>query len=108
MGRAGRTHDIAPRTVAGIDKALVTQMFPSLEVERAAFALQEGTCVPLQAKPSEVLKNGFAVFRPATVAIQIFDLQNLGGRRADSRWATARDGRDKKLSIPNSRFQIAE
>ena len=51
-------------------------MFPSLEVERAAFALQEGTFVPLQAKPSEVLKNGFAVFRPATVAIQIFDSQN--------------------------------
>ena len=55
---------------------MVTQMLPSLEVERATFALQEGTFVPSQAKPSEVLENGFAKFRSATVAIQIFDSQN--------------------------------
>ena len=124
MRRAGRTRDITPRTTAGIDKAVVTQMFPRLEVERATFALQEWAFVPLQAKPSEILENGFAKFRSATVAIQIFDSQDQSpvpgassapararksehGRRADSLWATARDGRDKKLSIPNSRFQIA-
>ena len=76
MRRARRVHDIAPRTIAGIDKAAVTQIFPSLEAEGATFALQEGTFIPLQAKPAEVLGNCVAEFRSAAVAIQILDSQN--------------------------------
>ena len=51
-------------------------MFPSLEVERTTFTLQEGTFVPSQAKPCEVLENGFAESRPAAVAVQVLDSQN--------------------------------
>src|SRR6187402_3239125 len=95
-------------------------MFPSLEVERATFALQEGTFVPLQAKPPKVLKNGFAVFRPATVAIQIFDSQNQGPLPGAAALLRAPEGqgvasvqitggrRRETAAIRNFRFQIQD
>ena len=95
-------------------------MFPSLEVERTTFALQEGTFVPSQAKPSEVLENGFAKFRSATGAIQIFDSQNqspVPGATALLRAPESQSMADVQIAggrrretaaIRNFRFQIQD
>jgi len=76
MWCAGGAQDVAPRAIARIDQTAIAELFPRLEVERATFALPEGTFVPAQAEPCKILGDSLAKFRPAAIAIEIFDPQN--------------------------------
>ena len=105
MGRAGRTQNIAARTAAGINEPAVTQTFPCFEIERATFALQKGTFVPLQSEPFEILAEPFSEFRPAAVAIQILDSQS---QRPVARAATLLRGFKFKISDCRISFSIGK
>lgn len=120
MRCACRAQDVAPRAIAGINQTAVAQLFPRLEIERATFALPEWTFIPSQAEPGKILGDRLAKFRPAAVAIKIFDAQNQRAIPRPTTLLRAPEGqamagvqvagrrRRKSAAIGNCRFQISK
>jgi len=84
VGRAERSLDIPAGAITRVDMAAGPEPFPGVEIERPALALgvrskettRVPTFVPIDPEPAQILNDAGDKFRPAPIAVQVFDPQD--------------------------------
>ena len=76
MGSQSGLRNVSSRAHARVEKSPIAKPLPCIEVDRQTTALVDGTLLPFNSQPSQIIDNRIRIVRFAAVRIEIFDPEN--------------------------------